>query len=157
MGNVMVESVIEGLCYGIWDYLFKLINILCLCSLFVWIFCLYELIDEVQLLWVLLCYLGCFGVLVGCSDVMQYVYDMIEYNVCIEMVVLFLGEVGIGKKLVVCMLYELSWCCKGLFVLFDCWMFVQVGCYGVLFDSVLFGYECGVFDGVECCELGLFE
>ena len=87
-GNATVESAIEGLRHGIWDYLLKPINIPRLRSLLARIPRPYELIDEVQSLRASLRHLGRFGALVGRSDAMQHVYDMIEHNARTETAVL---------------------------------------------------------------------
>ncbi|SPU97872.1 two component sigma54 specific Fis family transcriptional regulator [Burkholderia cenocepacia] len=156
-GNATVESAIEGLRHGIWDYLLKPINIPRLRSLLARIPRPYELIDEVQSLRASLRHLGRFGALVGRSDAMQHVYDMIEHNARTETAVLFSGEAGTGKKLAARTLHELSRRRKGPFVSFDCRMLAQAGRHGASLDSVLFGHERGAFDGAERRELGLFE
>ncbi|MDR5647629.1 sigma-54-dependent transcriptional regulator, partial [Burkholderia cenocepacia] len=152
-----VESAIEGLRHGIWDYLLKPINIPRLRSLLARIPRPYELIDEVQSLRASLRHLGRFGALVGRSDAMQHVYDMIEHNARTETAVLFSGEAGTGKKLAARTLHELSRRRKGPFVSFDCRMLAQAGRHGASLDSVLFGHERGAFDGAERRESGLFE
>ncbi|ACA90275.1 sigma-54-dependent Fis family transcriptional regulator [Burkholderia cenocepacia] len=156
-GNATVESAIEGLRHGIWDYLLKPINIPRLRSLLARIPRPYELIDEVQSLRASLRHLGRFGALVGRSDAMQHVYDMIEHNARTETAVLFSGEAGTGKKLAARTLHDLSRRRKGPFVSFDCRMLVQAGRHGASLDSVLFGHERGAFDGAERRETGLFE
>ena len=148
-GNATVESAIEGLRHGIWDYLLKPINIPRLRSLLARIPRPYELIDEVQSLRASLRHLGRFGSLVGRSDAMQHVYDMIEHNAGTETAVLFSGEAGTGKKLAARTLHELSRRRKGPFVSFDCRMIAQAGRHGASLDSVLFGHERGAFDGAE--------
>ncbi|MDS0862398.1 sigma 54-interacting transcriptional regulator, partial [Burkholderia pseudomultivorans] len=117
----------------------------------------YELIDEVQALRASLRHLGRFGALVGRSEAMQHVYDMIEHNARTETAVLFSGEAGTGKKLAARTLHELSRRRKGPFVSFDCRTLAQAGRHGASLDSVLFGHERGAFDGAERRETGLFE
>ena len=156
-GNATVESAIEGLRHGIWDYLLKPINIPRLRSLLARIPRPYELIDEVQSLRASLRHLGRFGALVGRSDAMQHVYDMIEHNARTETAVLFSGEAGTGKKLAARTLHDLSRRRKGPFVSFDCRTIAQAGRHGASLDSVLFGHERGAFDGAERRESGLFE
>ncbi|KVN82962.1 sigma-54-dependent transcriptional regulator [Burkholderia ubonensis] len=156
-GNATVESAIEGLRHGIWDYLLKPINIPRLRSLLARIPRPYELIDEVQSLRATLRHLGRFGALVGRSEAMQHVYDMIEHNARTETAVLFSGEAGTGKKLAARTLHDLSRRRKGPFVAFDCRTLAQVGRHGAALDSVLFGHERGAYDGAERRESGLFE
>ncbi|WP_179402524.1 sigma-54-dependent transcriptional regulator [Burkholderia guangdongensis] len=152
-GNATVESAIEGLRHGIWDYLLKPINIPRLRSLLARIPRPYELIEEVQALRATLRRLGRFGALVGRSDAMQHVYDMIEHNARTETAVLFSGEPGTGKKLAARTLHDLSRRRKGPFVTCDCRLLAHAG----RVDSVLFGHERGAFDGAERREAGLFE
>lgn len=156
-GNATVESAIEGLRHGIWDYLLKPINIPRLRSLLARIPRPYELIDEVQALRASLRRLGRFGALVGRSEAMQHVYDMIEHNARTETAVLFAGEAGTGKKLAARTLHDLSRRRKGPFLSFDCRMIAQANRHGASLDSVLFGHERGAFDGAERRETGLFE
>lgn len=61
--------------------------------------------------------------------------------VCVD--VFIYGEIGVGKEVVVCVLYVVSGVC-GFFVVINC---------GVLFESVfeleIFGVEVGVYMGVS--------
>ena len=77
-GNATVESAIEGLRHGIWDYLLKPVNIPRLRSLLARIPRPYELTEEVQALRASLRGLGRFGPMLGRSAAIQHVYDLIE-------------------------------------------------------------------------------
>lgn len=59
------------------------------------------------------------------------------------LLVLINGEIGIGKELVVYVLYYELLCVVGLFVVFNI-----VVIFVELLESELFGYEVGVFIGV---------
>ncbi|WP_323118609.1 sigma-54-dependent transcriptional regulator [Burkholderia alba] len=160
-GNATVESAIEGLRHGIWDYLLKPINIPRLRSLLARIPRPYELIDEVQSLRAALRRLGRFGALVGRSDAIQHVYDMIEHNARTETAVLLWGEPGTGKEIAARTLHDLSRRRKGPFVAFDCRTAAQsarsVETSGAALEGMLFGRERGGYGGSERREPGLFE
>ncbi|KDB08452.1 two component, sigma54 specific, transcriptional regulator, Fis family [Burkholderia sp. lig30] len=156
-GNATVESAIEGLRHGIWDYLVKPINIPRLRSLLARIPRPSELIDEVQSLRASLRSLGRFGAMVGRSDAMQQVYDLIEQNARTEETVLLTGEAGTGKEIAARTLHDLSRRSKGPFVAFDCRSLAHAERHGAALGSVLFGHERGAFDGAERREPGLFE
>src|ERR1700761_4960708 len=142
-GNATVESAIEGLRHGIWDYLLKPVNIPCLRSLLARIPRPYELTEEVQALRATLRGLGHFGAMLGRSAVMQQVYDQIEHTAPTEAAVLICGEPGTGKKIAARTIHELSRRRKGPFVTFDCSSTRDHIANGQQrsMESVLFGHE----------------
>ncbi|HEY4294843.1 MAG TPA: sigma-54 dependent transcriptional regulator [Paraburkholderia sp.] len=152
-GNATVESAIEGLRHGIWDYLLKPVNIPRLRSLLARIPRPYELTEEVQTLRASLRELGRFGLMLGRSGAIQHVYDTIEHIAPTEAAVLISGEAGTGKQVAARTLHEMSRRRKGPFVTLDC---RGAGMHRSL-DSVLFGHERGAFGGAEQREPGLFE
>ncbi len=97
-GNATVESAIEGLRHGIWDYLLKPVNIPRLRSLLARIPRPYELTEEVQALRATLRDLGHFGAMLGRSGAIQHVYDLIEQTAPTEAAVLICGEAGHGQE-----------------------------------------------------------
>ena len=119
-GNATVESAIEGLRHGIWDYLLKPVNIPRLRSLLARIPRPYELTEEVQTLRATLRQLGRFGPMLGRSGAIQHVYDTIEHIAPTEAAVLISGEAGTGKEVAARTLHEMSRRRKGPFVTFDC-------------------------------------
>jgi two-component system, NtrC family, response regulator HydG len=155
-GNATVESAIEGLRHGIWDYLLKPVNIPRLRSLLARIPRPYELTEEVQTLRATLRQLGRFGAMLGRSGAIQHVYDMIEHTAPTEAAVLIPGEVGTGKEVTARTLHEMSRRRKGPFVMFDCRTAANYAANHSL-DSLLFGHERGAFSGAEQREQGLFE
>lgn len=52
------------------------------------------------------------------------------------------GEMGIGKEVVVCVLYDLSICVVKLFIVVNCVLILEL-----LIESELFGYVVGSFIG----------
>jgi DNA-binding NtrC family response regulator len=155
-GNATVESAIEGLRHGIWDYLLKPVNIPRLRSLLARIPRPYELTEEVQTLRASLRQLGRFGSMLGRSGAIQHVYDTIERIAPTEAAVLITGEPGTGKQVAARTLHDMSRRRKGPFIRFDCRGAGSVGAYRSL-DSLLFGHERGAFGGAEQREPGLFE
>jgi len=156
-GNATVESAIEGLRHGIWDYLLKPVNIPRLRSLLARIPRPYELTEEVQTLRSRLRQMGRFGPLIGKSGAIQHVYDAIEHVAPTEASVLISGEAGTGKEVAARTLHEMSRRRKGPFIVFDCRAAAAVGSGGRSLDSLLFGHERGAFSGAEQREPGLFE
>jgi two-component system, NtrC family, response regulator HydG len=156
-GNATVESAIEGLRHGIWDYLLKPVNIPRLRSLLARIPRPYELTEEVQTLRAALRRLGHFGPMVGRSDAIQHVYDWIEKTAPTETAVLICGEAGTGKEIAARTLHEMSRRRKGPFITFDCRTFTHDASSTRPADTVLFGHEHGAFAGAERREAGLFE
>src|SRR6201996_8990172 len=119
-GNATVESAIEGLRHGIWDYLLKPVNIPRLRSLLARIPRPYELTEEVQALRASLRQLGRFGSMTGPGGSSQHVYDTIEQLAPPETAVLISGEAGPGKSVAARPLHEMSRRRKGPFVTLDC-------------------------------------
>ncbi|MGF6601628.1 two-component system response regulator HydG [Paraburkholderia sp. GAS448] len=155
-GNATVESAIEGLRHGIWDYLLKPVNIPRLRSLLARIPRPYELTEEVQTLRATLRRLGRFGAMIGRSNVVQHLYDTIEHLAPTEAAVLISGETGTGKEIAARTLHEMSRRRKGPFVVFDCRTAAHMASDRPL-DSQLFGHERGAFTGAEQREPGIFE
>ena len=119
-GNATVESAIEALRHGIWDYLLKPISIPRLRSLLARIPRPYELTEEVRTLRAELRRLGRYGQMVGRAPAMQRVYDVIERIAQTETPLLIQGEPGVGKAIAARTLHEMSRRRKGPFVRFDC-------------------------------------
>jgi two-component system, NtrC family, response regulator HydG len=153
-GNATVESAIEGLRHGIWDYLLKPVSIPRLRSLLARIPRPYELTEEVQALRSVLRELGRFGPMVGRSEPMQRVYDGIERLAPTESAVLVHGETGAGKHTVAHTIHEMSRRRKGPFVRFDC---AAPRDNNRPFESMLFGHERAAFAGADIRMPGVLE
>jgi len=118
-GNATVESAIEGLRHGIWDYLLKPVNIPRLRSLLARIPRPYELTEEVHTLRATLREIGRFGPMLGRSNAIQRVYDTLEQLAPTESAILIHGEAGTGKEVAARTLHELSRRRKGPFIVWD--------------------------------------
>ncbi|PLZ02508.1 sigma-54-dependent Fis family transcriptional regulator [Burkholderia sp. WAC0059] len=156
-GNATVESAIEGLRHGIWDYLLKPVNIPRLRSLLARIPRPYELTEEVRALRTALRRIGRFGPMLGRSNVIQHVYDALEQLAPTESAVLIHGQAGTGKEVAARTLHQLSRRRKGPFVVCDGRAVATGAASGRPFASVLFGHEPGAFNGAEQREPGLVD
>ena len=93
-----------------------------------------------------------FDGLVGQSDAMQRVYDMIQNVAESEANVLITGESGTGKELVARSVHARSQRSEKSFVPINCSALPEN-----LFEAELFGYEKGAFTGANQRKLGLLE
>lgn len=95
---------------------------------------------------------GQLGNIVGRSDRMQSVYQMIETVAEVQSTVLITGESGTGKELVARAIHDLSPRAQKPFVSVNCGAFTET-----LLESELFGYIKGSFTGATANRKGLFE
>jgi two-component system response regulator PilR (NtrC family) len=95
---------------------------------------------------------GQLGNIVGQSDRMQAVYQMIETVAQVQSTVLITGESGTGKELVARAIHDLSPRARKPFVSVNCGAFTET-----LLESELFGYTKGSFTGANTNRKGLFE
>src|SRR2546426_5499553 len=95
---------------------------------------------------------GRLGNIVGQSDRMQAVYQMIETVAQVQSTVLITGESGTGKELVARAIHDLSPRALKPFVSVNCGAFTET-----LLESELFGYIKGSFTGANTNRKGLFE
>ena len=95
---------------------------------------------------------GQLGNIVGRSDRMQSVYQMIETVAEVQSTVLITGESGTGKELVARAIHDLSPRAQKPFVSVNCGAFTET-----LLESELFGYVKGSFTGATANRKGLFE
>jgi two-component system response regulator AtoC/two-component system nitrogen regulation response regulator NtrX len=90
--------------------------------------------------------------MIGASEGMQTVYDLVERVGPADVTVLITGESGTGKELVANALHNLS--------SRKSQPFIRVNCAALpenLIESELFGYEKGAFTGANSRKLGKFE
>jgi len=92
------------------------------------------------------------GNIIGRSERMQAVYQMIETVAQVQSTVLITGESGTGKELVARAIHDLSPRAQKPFVSINCGAFTET-----LLESELFGYMKGSFTGATSNRKGLFE
>jgi two-component system response regulator PilR (NtrC family) len=95
---------------------------------------------------------GSLGNIIGHSERMQAVYQMIETVAEVQSTVLITGESGTGKELVARAIHDLSPRAERPFVSINCGAFTET-----LLESELFGYVKGSFTGANTNRKGLFE
>ncbi len=93
-----------------------------------------------------------FGELVGRSEAMRHVFELVEKVAPSDATVLILGETGTGKELVARAIHERSGRSKKAFVAINCAAITET-----LLESELFGYERGAFTGADRRKPGMFE
>src|SRR3954447_6060649 len=95
---------------------------------------------------------GSLGNIIGRSDRMLALYQMIETVALVQSTVLITGESGTGKELVARAIHDLSPRAQKPFVSVNCGAFTET-----LLESELFGYVKGSFTGANTNRKGLFE
>jgi len=90
--------------------------------------------------------------IVGNSQKMQAIFQMIETVAEVQSTVLICGESGTGKELVARAIHDLSPRAERPFVSINCGAFTET-----LLESELFGYIKGSFTGANSNRKGLFE
>jgi DNA-binding NtrC family response regulator len=95
---------------------------------------------------------GSLGNIIGHSERMQAVYQMIETVAEVQSTILVTGESGTGKELVARAIHDLSPRAERPFVSINCGAFTET-----LLESELFGYVKGAFTGANTNRKGLFE
>ncbi len=93
-----------------------------------------------------------FEQMVGESEPMQCVYNLVEMVAGSDVTVLLTGESGTGKELVARAIHHKSPRANGPFVTLNCGALPEN-----LFESELFGYERGAFTGAMSTKVGRFE
>ncbi|HEV8329417.1 MAG TPA: sigma-54 dependent transcriptional regulator [Nitrospiraceae bacterium] len=93
-----------------------------------------------------------FDQMVGESEPMQRVYNLVDMVAESAVTVLLTGESGTGKELVARAIHHKSTRANGPFVTLNCGALPEN-----LFESELFGYEKGAFTGAMTTKLGRFE
>jgi len=90
--------------------------------------------------------------IIGSSDKMQAIFQMIETVAEVQSTVLVTGESGTGKELVARAIHDMSPRAERPFISINCGAFTET-----LLESELFGYVKGAFTGANTNRKGLFE
>ena len=151
-GNASVDSAVEALRLGAYDYLTKPVDVPRLRALLNGLRRTLELKREVSSLRGELRQLGCFGPMVGTAPAMQEVYDLIERVAPTEATVFLVGESGTGKELAAEAVHRLSRRRRAAFLPVHC------GAISAnLVESEIFGHERGSFTNAHRRHQGYFE
>lgn len=94
----------------------------------------------------------CLDHMVGESEPMQRVYNLVEMVADSDVTVLLTGESGTGKELIARAIHHKSPRADGPFITMNCGALPDN-----LFESELFGYEKGAFTGAVATKMGRFE
>jgi len=150
-GYASVETAVEAMRVGAFTYLKKPLNkdeLLVTLEKAIEIHSLKEentkLKDEIKK--------GCTTAILGTSNVVQEIRDLIDKVADTDSTVLILGESGTGKELVARALHYGSTRSKKPFVPINCGAIPED-----LLESELFGYEKGAFTGAIATKIGRFE
>jgi DNA-binding NtrC family response regulator len=92
------------------------------------------------------------GDIIGCSDAMQKIYEMIDALAESEASALITGETGTGKEMVACAIHDRSARAGKMFVPVNCGALPE----GII-ESELFGHVRGAFTGAVKDKKGRFE
>ncbi|MDX1630342.1 MAG: sigma-54 dependent transcriptional regulator [Thermoanaerobaculia bacterium] len=151
-GKATVETAIAALRLGAYDYLTKPVDINRLQSLLSRLKETLELQEQVSSLRAELRELGRFGPMVGTSEPMQVVYDLIDKVAPTDATVFLVGESGTGKELAALTLHQLSKRRRQSYLPLNCGAISPN-----LIESELFGHEKGSFTGANRQHKGYFE
>jgi DNA-binding NtrC family response regulator len=147
-----VETAVEAMKEGAYDYLTKPVDLKRLKILLDKIVERLETLREVKVLRRQLRDHGAFGSLVGNSPEMRKMYQVIEQAAPTGASVLIMGESGTGKELVAQTIHQLSPRAGYPFVAINCAAIPET-----LLESEIFGPEKGAFTGAADRRAGCFE
>jgi DNA-binding NtrC family response regulator len=147
-----VETAVEAMKEGAYDYLTKPVDLKRLKILLDKIVERLETVREVKALRRQLREHGTFGTLIGSSPEMRKLYQIIEQAAPTSASVLILGESGTGKELVAQTIHHLSPRAGFPFVAINCAAIPET-----LLESEIFGHEKGAFTGAADRRQGCFE
>jgi len=147
-----VETAVEAMKEGAYDYLTKPVDIQRLKILLDKIVERLETLREVKALRRQLREHGTFGSIIGNSPEMRKIYQVIEQAAPTNASVLITGESGTGKELVAQTIHQLSPRATFPFVAINCAAIPET-----LLESEIFGHEKGAFTGAADRRQGCFE
>jgi DNA-binding NtrC family response regulator len=147
-----VETAVEAMKEGAYDYLTKPVDIQRLKILLDKIVERLETLREVKSLRRQLREHGTFGSLIGNSPEMRKIYQVVEQAAPTSASVLITGESGTGKELVAQTIHQLSPRAAFQFIAINCAAIPET-----LLESEIFGHEKGAFTGAADRRQGCFE
>ncbi len=147
-----VETAIEAIRHGAYDYLSKPVDLQRLRILLNKIVERQATIREVTVLRRQLRERGSFGAMIGSSPAMRAIYHIIELAAPTSASVLISGESGTGKELVAQTIHRLSPRAAAPYVPINCAAIPET-----LLENELFGHEKGAFTGAIDRRPGCFE
>jgi len=151
-GNASVELAVEALQLGAMDFLTKPVDFARVKMALANLSRTRELTRQVGALRGELRRLGRFGSIVGGSQQMQAVYDLISKVAPTDAAIFVQGDTGTGKELVAQTVHDMSRRAKHPFVPINCGAVSPT-----LIESELFGHEKGSFTGADRSHRGHFE
>lgn len=151
-GKASVDTAVEAMRRGVYDYLEKPLNTDRLMALIPKALDAYRVKRENRALEERVANLTRFGELTGQSEEMRAIYRMIESAAPTSASILVAGESGTGKELVARAIHEKSDRKKGPFVAINCAAFPRD-----ILENELFGHEKGAFTGALNEKAGCFE
>src|SRR5882757_6167568 len=147
-----VETAVEAMKEGAYDYLTKPVDIQRLKILLDKIVERLETMREVKALRRQLREHGTFGSLIGNSPEMRKIYQVVEQAAPTAASVLITGESGTGKELIAQTIHQLSPRAGFPFIAINCAAIPET-----LLESEIFGHEKGAFTGAADRRQGCFE
>ena len=151
-GHASVDSAVDALRVGATDYLTKPIDVARLRAILGNIRRTQELKDEIDALRGELRKLGRFGPMIGASEEMGRVYDLMARVAPTDATVFLTGESGTGKDVAAQTVHQLSRRRKLAFLPLNCGAVSPS-----LIETELFGHERGSFTGADRLHKGYFE
>jgi DNA-binding NtrC family response regulator len=146
-----IETAVLAIRAGAYDYLTKPVEIEALALALERAITHHALKDEVRRLRRVVAGAGQLGEMVGRSDAMKRVYDLVERIAGSEATVLVTGESGTGKEVIARALHARSRRREGPFVAIHCAAVPEA-----LIESELFGHARGAFTDAKTSRPGLF-
>jgi DNA-binding NtrC family response regulator len=151
-GKGTVPSAVEAMRSGAYDYLPKPLDVDRLKALIPKALEKYQVRTANQQLQKRLESLTRYAEMIGQSDEIRHIYNMIEAVAPSTATVLIVGESGTGKELVARAIHQKSTRKRGPFVALNCGAFPRE-----ILENELFGHEKGAFTGAVAEKQGCFE
>ena len=151
-GKGTVTSAVEAMRNGAYDYLTKPLDLERLKALIPRALEKYQVKTANRRLQQQLESLTRYGEMLGQSDEMRHIYNIIDAVAPSNASVLIVGESGTGKELVARALHQKSNRRKGPFIALNCGAFPRE-----ILENELFGHEKGAFTGAINEKAGMFE